>query len=129
MMRFDKAVLEATYAVSLAGGISPSYSSAQSTEFAIREAQFGEGYSQRISIGLNSVKRTWELTWEGRDKLVVETITRFLHDRRGAESFLWTMPGETTDRKWVCQKLEGPNYISGGQLANLSATFVEVFDL
>lgn len=129
------------------GTIAPSYSSSQITDFNVRTIQFGEGYRQSVPIGLNSVRRTWNLTWENGDKLKIELIARFLRARMGAEAFLWSAPGDfelNTDgtvkqtaggedihkfRKWVCESVNGPNYLAGNTLATLRVVFEEVFDL
>lgn len=110
--------------------IPASYGSAGRTEFDVLEAPFGDGYSQRAANGLNSVKRTWALTWESRPNADITTIYDFLIDKLGFESFYWTAPGDT-QRKWICKAplTKTPISAEASGYTTLKANFEEVFDL
>lgn len=108
--------------------ISASYGSAGTTDFRIREAPFGDGYSQRAADGLNSVRRIWTLTWENRPDADIATIYDFLIDKLGYEHFLWTAPDESSPRKWICKENIAKTPIAAGY-STLRCEFEEVFDL
>lgn len=108
--------------------ITPSYTSAPDTTFQVSIARLGDGYTQRVPIGLNSTKRTWRVVWNDGDIPEMETLAAFFRTAGGYQAFLWTPPGDETPTKWICSGFKGPTRIEGGLLANLSATFEEVFD-
>lgn len=107
----------------------PSYGTSADTTFKVANIPFGDGYTQRVPLGLNSVRRTWNAIWENRDNADIERIAAFLRDTGGATAFLWTPPGDTAPSKWIVNSFKGPNYLAGGRVANLTAVFTEVFDL
>lgn len=53
-------------------------------------AQFGDGYKQIASNGINTAAETWDLTWTGQRKEVAK-IRAFLRTHV-IESFWWTNP-------------------------------------
>lgn len=87
--------------------------------------QFGDGYEQRISYGLNYDPKSWRLTFSNRTNTERESILTFLEARAGSESFTWTPPRGTT-AKYVCSEwnMEMTNYNNN----TITATFVEVFE-
>lgn len=112
--------------------ISPSYSSSPQTRFNVTTSKFGEGYSQRIRLGINATQRTWRLVWSERDLTDMVILENFFRARGGAESFLWIPPGATLPAvKWICTDFSGPTPIKGALelLASMTATLEEVFDI
>lgn len=70
----------------------------------IREAKFGDGYSQRAQDGLNADMARWSVRFSGRSQSEGEAIDEFLAEQGGVTAFDWTPPGGTTALKWVCRK-------------------------
>jgi phage-related protein len=93
----------------------------------VRVAQFGDGYSQRTADGLNAQPQVWSVSWSPVTQANADTITDFLAARGGVQAFRWTPPGHTTQRVFICR--EWTVEPRGAQLVDVSATFVEVFDL
>lgn len=56
-----------------------------------RKSQFGDGYVQVSSDGLNAEEESWSLSFGGLAS-EVSPILDFLRTHRGAKSFLWTSP-------------------------------------
>ena len=110
--------------------IAASYSSAVKTNFRTKSAQFGDGYTQRAADGLNSVARTWSLSWQSRPIADIDSLYDFLIAKLGAEAFYWTAPGDT-QRKWICQKdmQRTPVSAEASGYDTLKVTFQEVFDI
>lgn len=108
--------------------IPPSYTSRGDTGFRVREAEFGDGYSQRAADGLNSVGRVWSLTWQNRPNADVTTLYDFLVGKLGFEAFEWTAPDESSPRLWVCREGVTKTPVTAGY-STLTAEFEEVFDL
>lgn len=71
----------------------------------IREAKFGNGYSQRSAAGPNSnLMKFSGVTWTGKTEVVGKQINDFFTRHEGWKSFLWTPPTGTTQKKFICKK-------------------------
>ena len=89
----------------------------------VRTQQFGDGYAQSVSDGINNKSQTWPFLHTGpKDK--IKAIMAFLDRHQGAKAFLWTPPlGELGLYKCNGYK-PSPR---GGQVYSLSATFEQAF--
>lgn len=73
-----------------------------------RVANFGDGYEQRSSIGINSFKETYTVTFKNRAKAIIDDVVVFLNSKAGVTNFNFVIPdtnvgsGETTI-KVVCE--------------------------
>ncbi|WNL45962.1 phage tail protein [Dyella sp. BiH032] len=61
------------------------------TTFRVRSAQFGDGYTQTVTDGINNRVDSWPLSFDG-DGSYVSPIKDFLDRHAGAASFQWTPP-------------------------------------
>jgi phage-related protein len=106
--------------------ITPAYGASKSSAPKVRKTQFGDGYEQRITFGLNQNPKTWDLTWQNITEANSDTIETFL-DARAADgaSFDWTPPGESS-AKWVCETWQKTIPYTGR--ATITATFRQVFE-
>lgn len=106
--------------------ITPAYGANKSSSPKVRKTQFGDGYEQRITFGLNQNPKTWDLTWQNITEANSDTIEAFL-DARAADgvSFDWTPPGESS-AKWVCETWQKTIPYTGR--ATITATFRQVFE-
>lgn len=105
--------------------ITPTYGAQKISQPRVRIAQFGSGYSQRATFGLNQNPKVWNLTWNVSEA-DADTIEDFLDARGGAEAFEWTPLAETTEYKWICRSWEKSIPYVGR--ATISATFEQVFE-
>jgi len=106
--------------------ITPTYGAQKSSQPSIRVAQFGDGYQQRITFGLNQNPKQWSLTWNVSET-DADTIEAFLDARAAdAASFDWTPLDEATSYKWIC--LEWSKSIPYVNRATITATFQQVFE-
>ena len=106
--------------------IKPTYGVQKRSEPNIRTIQFGDGYEQRTTFGLNQNPKIFNLTFEVSET-DADTIETFL-DARAVDnaSFTFTPPGEASSSKFVC---EGWNKsIPYLNRARVQATFREVFE-
>jgi phage-related protein len=101
----------------------PSLDVVGTTTDSVRTAQFGDGYSQTVPNGINSVYDSWPLTFSG-DGSKIATIKAFLDATQGATSFFWTPPLRAQGR-FRC----GPRTVQphGANSYTLTVTFTEVF--
>ena len=106
--------------------IDPTYGAQKTSQPKVRQVQFGDGYVQHLTFGLNQDPKVWNLTFEVSET-DADTIETFLEARGGAESFTWSPPDESDSYKWVC--LQWSKTIPYLNRATIQATFQEVFDL
>lgn len=104
----------------------PSYNPTASRTPRIKSVQFGDGYEQRFSDGLNPLKQVWNVAFNGRYTAEADEIDAFLIARAGVENFDWTPPGGTAG-KYVCKQWD--RTIVYGNIENISAVFEQVFDV
>jgi len=67
--------------------VSPDYGASKRAQPNVRIAQFGSGYSQRTTFGLNQDPKTWSLTWNYLEAGDANSIEDFLEARGGVEAF------------------------------------------
>jgi phage-related protein len=106
--------------------ITPSYGAQKTSQPRVRSIQYGDGYSQRLTFGLNQNPKQWDLTWQNITEANSDTIESFLDARGGAESFDWTPPDSATSYKWICSQWN--KTIPYVNRATITATFVQVFE-
>ena len=92
----------------------------------VNTLSFGDGFEQRLTEGLNqnplSVNLTFELSQTDAD-----TAITFLNARvEDGASFDYTLPSETSSRKFVCTSF--PRSIPFINRVTLSCVFREVFE-
>ncbi len=91
----------------------------------VRISQFGSGYSQRATFGINQNPKVYNLTFRVSET-EADTIEAFLDARGGVEHFDYTPPGEGSSSKFICT--EWTKTISFIDRAEISTTFVQVFE-
>lgn len=84
--------------------------------------EFGDGYFQLVTRGINDLKITRQLSW----KLTKDEGLPFydwLESVLNKEFFVWAYPGDK-ERKYLCTDLD---MTDNDVLVQISATFEEVF--
>lgn len=106
--------------------ITPTYGVQKQNAPNIRTVQFGDGFEQRLTFGLNQNPKTFNLTFEVSET-DADTIEAFL-DARAADnaSFDFTPPGESSSLKFVCESWN--KTIPYLNRARIQATFRQVFE-
>ncbi|RUO11904.1 phage minor tail family protein [Moraxella catarrhalis] len=67
-----------------------------SVHHAVSKTQFGDGYAQRVSLGINNQRTDWSGSKTGDWQTVILPIKTFLDEHKGVIPFLWTNPhGQT----------------------------------
>lgn len=74
--------------------IIPDKSFRRSSRPRVLEARFGDGYSQRVSDGLNTIMESWSLSFQNRSIVDINLIKTFLEFKNGVQSFSWDPPGQ-----------------------------------
>ena len=105
--------------------ITPTYGIQKTSQPNVRIAQFGSGYSQRTTFGLNQNPKVYNLTFEVSEA-DADTIEDFLDARGGVENFDFTPPGESSSTKYICRNWS--KSIPYLNRATIQATFEQVFE-
>ena len=105
--------------------ITPTYGIQKTSQPNVRIAQFGSGYSQRTTFGLNQNPKIYDLTFEVSET-DADTIEDFLDARGGTENFDFTPPGESSSTKYICRNWS--KSIPYLNRATIQATFEQVFE-
>jgi len=105
----------------------PTTGASRQVQARVLKAEFGDGYSQRVGDGINTIRYVYAVSWENISRTDANLIDTFFRARGGHQSFYWTAPGEASPRLWVCETWQRTH--STATLDSISATFTEVFDL
>jgi phage-related protein len=103
---------------------SPRVNSSGETQASILSSQFGNGYSQRMSVGINNLASSWSVSFTGTEEYL-EPIQDFFIRHKSTDHFLWTPPlakqgAFITTGGWQLQP-------HGGRKFTLTTTFQQVF--
>ena len=104
--------------------VNPSYGTSKKSAPNIRIAQFGDGYQQRSTFGINQNLKVYNFTWSNISETNADEIEDFLDARAGVENFDYTPAGESASKKFICPQWN--KTIPYLNRASISATFVEV---
>lgn len=105
--------------------IQPTYGTVKNSAPAVRTIQFGSGYQQRATFGINQNPKFYNLTFEVSET-DADTIETFLDARGSVENFTFTPPGESSSSKFVCRQWS--KTIPYLNRATITATFEQVFE-
>ena len=94
-----------------------------SAKFKVRKSEFGGGYQQRVGDGINTIARSWSVSFSN-DATTIDTIQAFLDNDKGIASFTWVPPVGVSG-KFICEGYS--RSISDYDSETLTATFNEVF--
>ena len=109
------------------GGTTPDFGAIRKSDPNIRATQFGDGYQQRVTFGLNQNPKIWDLRWTAKSNSDANAIEAFFDARAAdAASFDWTPLNDTNTYKWVCKSWQR-NY-QYADINEISATFQQVFE-
>ena len=104
----------------------PQYSATKRSQPQQRITQFGDGYQQRVSFGLNQDAKIWNLTFNVKDS-DADIIETFLEARgKDGASFDWSPPDEATTYKWICRSFGRRCLIP--DRSRITASFEQVFE-
>ena len=104
----------------------PVYNTSINARPKVNILSFGDGVEQRLTEGLNQNPLSVSLTFELSQADATTAIT-FLNSRvEDGASFDYTLPSETSSRKFVCTSF--PRSIPFLNRVTLTCTFREVFE-
>ena len=103
----------------------PTYEATEVSKPRVRRFQAGDGYEQRITFGLNTDPKEWQLVFSNRTDTERELIVGFFETAGGSQSFDWTPPRGVAG-KYVCDDWQVT--LSNYNNSQIRATFREVFE-
>lgn len=101
----------------------------------ILNVNFGDGYEQRATDGLNPILRRWTVSWTVLNQAKTKLALDFLREQEGVYPFHWNAPifqtNETGDLEneqvlVVCKDWRRANEDQPGRFLTLQAIFEEV---
>ena len=95
-----------------------------SVKHSVTKTQFGDGYAQRVSFGINNKRTDWSGSKTGDWTSVIKPIKDFLDEHAGVKPFLWTDPHGQTNQ-YICQDYEVSQ--RKGNFWQISLKFEQVF--
>lgn len=113
------------------GVVVPDRGMSWKTEPQVLKNEFGDGYTQRLSKGLNSLKQNITVNFANRTKADVDDIVAFFETKKGVTAFTFTVPDSNSGSselavKVICtdwsQNWENDDYYS------VNATFERVYE-
>lgn len=113
------------------GVVVPDRGMSWKTEPQVLKNEFGDGYTQRLSKGLNSLKQNITVNFANRTKADVDDIVAFFETKKGVTAFTFTVPDSNSGSselavKVICtdwsQNWENDDYYS------VTATFERVYE-
>tara|TARA_R100001015_G_C4635152_1_gene203744 strand:+ start:13214 stop:13555 length:342 start_codon:yes stop_codon:yes gene_type:complete len=104
----------------------PVYNTRITPKPSVNVISFGDGFEQRLTMGLNQNPLSVNLVFE-LSQSDANTAISFLNSRiTDGASFDFTLPSETSSRKFVCDSF--PRLIPFLNRVRLSCVFREVFE-
>ena len=104
--------------------VQPDFNFTKNSEPKVRIAEFGSGYSQRSSFGINQNLKNYDFTFTNITETESDEIETFLDARAGVESFTFTLPNESSSSNYICKDWSKTNPFA--DRATINATFEEV---
>lgn len=89
-------------------------------------AQFGDGYSQRLSNSINPLQKEFSPRFANRKNSDADAIVAFFEARLGAESFDWTPSGYTASIKVICPEWSAT--WTSPETKTVTAKFIRVYE-
>lgn len=103
----------------------PDWNAQGTTTANVSKVQFGDGYVQRQTKGMNTLDITWNLSFNPRSDTDADAIEAFLASRLGVTAFTWTPPGKP-QQKWTCDTWTRAK--AAMDINSLSMTFELVYE-
>jgi phage-related protein len=108
------------------GGTTPDFGAQKQSQPIVNSVKFGDGYEQRVTIGINQNPKKWDLTWSAKSNSDAAAIEAFFDARGGVENFTWTPLGSATAYKWICRSWS--RQLEYADINTITATFEQVFE-
>lgn len=104
-----------------------SYGTDMTEGYRVKRVSFGDGYSQRVSDGLNSKVQQWRLSYNGISNAEAETLRNFFRGLGGTGLIEWTPFNQSVELKWTANNFSCRP--SSATTSDVTVTLQQEFDL
>lgn len=108
------------------GSTTPDFGASKSSKPNVKSIKFGDGYEQRLSLGIQQDSKIWDLKWTTLASSDADGIEKFFENRLGSQSFDWIPLGDASSYKFVCRQWSRTFKYSN--INEISAKFEQVFE-
>jgi len=109
--------------VTFSPSISPTPGTSHNPRVDVLVADFGDGYTQAAPNGLNHIRDSITLRWDGLTDLQMSELKNFFEERGGYRPFYYQPRGFLAALKWTCREWS----ISDASPWRIEAKFEQVF--
>lgn len=95
-------------------------------KFSVKQITFGEGYVQSAPFGTALSRDTVDIQWVAVSAADRDTITTALDSTGGWDYLTWTLPGESTSKRFLLKDGAYKKSNPSGNLWSISCTLIEV---
>ncbi len=113
------------------GVVVPDRGMSWKTEPQVLKNEFGDGYTQRISNGLNNLKQNLTVNFANRTKADVDDIVAFFETKKGVTAFTFTVPDSNSGSSELAVKVICPDWSQNWEhddYYSVNATFERVYE-
>lgn len=104
----------------------PQLGTSKQIDQAVDAVKFGDGYEQASAAGLNSLRETWNLQWNGCTNADCDTIEAFWRSKGKATPFWYKPPGAAAPLKFRFESFRRGQI--AGPVDSIDITLRQVFD-
>lgn len=122
----DSGVFADTGLAMSTGSTTPDFGASKNSKPNVKTIKFGDGYEQRLSLGVQQDPKVWSLKWTTLSDADANGIEKFFENRFGSQSFDWTPLGDTSSYKFICR--EWGRTFKYSNINEISAKFEQVFE-
>lgn len=83
--------------------IGPSPGTTLTPQISLWSSEFGDGYSAAAPKGINHIRQTVSLKWDGLEEAQAKAIIAFFTARGGYQPFYYKPYGLDVTLKWTCK--------------------------
>ena len=105
----------------------PDFSAELNYEGNSQAMKFGDGYGQRVTMGLRAQAESWRLNFERRTNTERDQIRAYLRGAKGSTAFRWTDLRSGVSGRYTCSEWS-IDYV-GYNNSTIQATFKRVFEV
>ena len=104
----------------------PQLGGEKTIDFRLLQADFGDGYEQVASDGINAIREKWRLVWNAVPDQEADTIETFVRQVGAWGAFYYKVPGTAATKKWRIESFTRTQ--SNIEYDAISLSIREIFD-
>jgi len=127
----DSGVFARTGQTVSSGATTPDFGLSKKSKPNVKSVRFGDGYEQRLSVGVQQDPKIWSLTWSTLSDSDADAIELFFTLQQGSQAFIWSPSLDTSTyptgtKKYVCRQWQ--RSFKSSNINEIKADFEQVFE-